>query len=143
MATAGVVFRQAQKNRVARGHGSYSGWDQMRGRLIGEWAGMELPPDDCPAMLVLTTDCPNAIRTIPVLQHDPDYAEDLDTTSEDHAADAIRYGCMSRPWVRSLTPREEGRILQIAVPGEPMDRGRQPTLDMLWEAEERRAEGRI
>src|SRR5215218_1431816 len=26
-------------------------------------------------------------------------AEDLDTTSEDHAGDDWRYACMSRPWV--------------------------------------------
>jgi hypothetical protein len=43
--------------------------------------------------------CTDSIRTIPVLQHDPDKAEDLDTKAEDHAADDWRYACMSRPWV--------------------------------------------
>jgi hypothetical protein len=143
LATNGVVFRQSQKNRVARGAQGYSGWDQMRVRLVGEWQGDGAPPDDCPAMMVFTTDCPNAIRTIPVLQHDPDYAEDLDTDSEDHAADAIRYGCMSRPWTRQLPKIDAGRILQIAAPGAPVIQSRQPTLDDLWEAEERRGQERI
>jgi len=35
--------------------------------------------------------CHNAIRTIPTLIHDEKRPEDLDTTGEDHAADAIRY----------------------------------------------------
>jgi hypothetical protein len=41
--------------------------------------------------------CTEAIRTIPLLQHDQDRPEDLDTESEDHAADSVRYACMSRP----------------------------------------------
>ena len=40
-----------------------------------------------------------SIRTIPALQHDPARQEDVDTESEDHAADEWRYACMSRPFV--------------------------------------------
>ena len=47
-----------------------------------------------------------SIRTIPVLQHDPDRAEDLDTKSEDHAADDWRYACSSRPWSRYIPPAD-------------------------------------
>jgi len=50
-------------------------------------------------MLVCFSTCVDSIRTIPVLQHDPDRPEDLDTDAEDHAADDWRYGCMSRPYV--------------------------------------------
>ena len=57
------------------------GWDQMRSRLIGEG-------DDRP-MLVCFSTCEQSIRTIPVLQHDKDKIEDLDTDGEDHAADGI------------------------------------------------------
>jgi hypothetical protein len=32
-----------------------------------------------------------------VLPTDDKNPEDVDTTSEDHAYDALRYGCMSRP----------------------------------------------
>jgi hypothetical protein len=50
-------------------------------------------------MLYIFETCPNFIRTVPVLQHDPRRAEDVDTTSNDHIADMTRYACMSRPWV--------------------------------------------
>lgn len=54
--------------------------------------------DDGVPMIGCTTDCVNSIRTIPSLQHDPHKPEDLDTTSEDHAADDWRYASSSRPW---------------------------------------------
>ncbi|MEO7026517.1 MAG: hypothetical protein ABI056_03090, partial [Caulobacteraceae bacterium] len=40
------------------------------------------------------------IRTVPVLQHDRDRPEDLDTAAEDHVADETRYACLARPWLR-------------------------------------------
>jgi hypothetical protein len=42
---------------------------------------------------------PDGLRTVPILQHDPDRPEDVMTDSEDHAGDEWRYACMSRPWV--------------------------------------------
>ena len=36
-------------------------------------------------MIYCFSTCVASIRTIPVLQHDPARAEDLDTTAEDHA----------------------------------------------------------
>ena len=60
-------------------------------RLIGDERG--------PQLLLFST-CTHLIRTLPALGHDPHRAEDVDTDAEDHAADALRYGCMSRPWVR-------------------------------------------
>ena len=51
-------------------------------------------------MIYCFSTCKDSIRTIPMLQHDKDRAEDLDTESEDHAADEWRYACMSRPYVR-------------------------------------------
>ena|SRR6266403_1686132 len=53
-------------------------------------------------MIYFFSTCVDSIRTIPVLQHDPHRAEDLDTKAEDHAADDVRYACMSRPWIKSL-----------------------------------------
>jgi hypothetical protein len=83
-------FRRADNKRVAR-QGAMGGWDQVRERLNGE----EGRP-----LLYLFSTCTHLIRTLPALQHDPQRAEDVDTDSEDHAPDALRYGCMSRPWVR-------------------------------------------
>ena len=41
--------------------------------------------------------CKNLIRTLPLLPIDKHNPEDVDTYSEDHAYDALRYGVMSRP----------------------------------------------
>lgn len=88
-ATAGVHFTPADNTRVA-GNGPISGWAQVRSRLIGE---------NGRPMLVITEDCKDTIRTLPVLQHDRTNPEDLDTTAEDHAIDSLRYGLNSRPWI--------------------------------------------
>ena len=85
-------WRPADNARVARG-GAMGGWDQLRERLQGI---------DGRPMLYLFSTCVHTIRTLPALQHDGHRAEDVDTNGEDHAADALRYGCMSRPWVRDV-----------------------------------------
>jgi hypothetical protein len=84
-----VHFNPADNKRIS-GAGALGGWDEMRQRLKGT--------NGVPMLYVFDT-CRNFIRTVPVLQHDLKRAEDLDTDSEDHAADACRYACMSRPWV--------------------------------------------
>jgi hypothetical protein len=93
---AGVKFREADNKRVSRGthvgSGPMGGWDQMRARLNGNADGLP--------MIVCFETCYASIRTIPVMQHDRDKPEDLDTEGEDHAADEWRYACMSRPWNR-------------------------------------------
>jgi hypothetical protein len=66
------------------------GWDQVRWRLIGDEAG--------DPMMFYTDTCKDAIRTLPMMQHDEHRMEDLDTEAEDHAVDDIRYACMSRPF---------------------------------------------
>jgi hypothetical protein len=85
----GVIFRRADNKRVAQA-GALGGWDQLRSRLKGDG---EKP------MLYFFSTCVHTIRTLPMLQHDPVRAEDVDTDSEDHAPDETRYACMSRPWV--------------------------------------------
>lgn len=82
-------FHAADNSRVPQ-RGSMGGWDQLRARLIGQ--------EGLPMIYCLATH--NAsIRTIPALQHDPARMEDVNTESEDHAADEWRYACMSRPFV--------------------------------------------
>ena len=89
------------------------GWDQVRSRLIGE-------AEDRPMLVVFET-CRNVIRTLPALQHDENKPEDVDTDSEDHAPDALRYGCMSRPWAAALPQKPK-----------PLLDWRSQTLDQLW-----------
>lgn len=54
------------------------------------------PLTDKPRMVIFNT-CVNLIRTLPALPLDKNDPEDVDTDAEDHAYDALRYGCMSRP----------------------------------------------
>ncbi|MFJ6328111.1 MULTISPECIES: terminase [unclassified Rhizobium] len=97
-----VFFRRADNARVSQ-RGAMGGWDQMRARLKGD--------GERPGLFVFST-CKDFIRTVPLLQHDQDRPEDLDTDAEDHVADEARYGCMSRPYLRPVAEaREEPRDL--------------------------------
>jgi len=93
----GLHFRPADNKRIGK-NGAMGGWDEMRQRI----AGLDGVP-----MLYVFSSCKDFIRTVPVLQHDPMKAEDLDTASEDHIADEARYACMSRPWIPPTRPTEK------------------------------------
>lgn len=92
MAARRVFFRAADNTRVGR-NGAQGGWDQLRARLKGD--------GERPAMFVFST-CSDFIRTIPALQHSEERAEDVDSGGEDHAADEVRYACLSRPYTAPL-----------------------------------------
>ena len=63
-------------------------------------------------MLFIFSTCTNLVRTLPALQHDESNLEDLDSDGEDHAADALRYGLMSRPWVTHDSKPKKIKTLQ-------------------------------
>lgn len=88
MAIHRCQWRPADNKRVP-------GWEQVRKRLEGV--------NGVP-MLYLLDNNTDMIRTLPVLQHDETDSEDLDTEGEDHAADELRYSCMSRPWAPLAVP---------------------------------------
>jgi hypothetical protein len=98
MARAGAIFRPADNSRVAK-LGALGGWDQVRARLRGDLEGNP--------MLVVFSTCTDLIRTLPVMQHDKDNPEDMDTDGEDHGVDDTRYACLSRPWARPTPPKKE------------------------------------
>jgi len=102
--------------------GAMGGWDQMRARMVGDG---ERP------MIYCFATCIDSIRTIPVLQHDPDRPEDLDTDAEDHAADEWRYACMSRPWARTLELPQPRKVFRLGATNNV-------TLDDLWSTKRRR-----
>lgn len=110
LARMGLPFRPADNSRVGK-NGAMGGWDQMRARLRGE-------AEDRPMIACFDT-CKDSIRTIPVLQHDPNRPEDVDTEAEDHAADEWRYACMSRPWVpkKVETPKPQELIFEVKDDG--------------------------
>ena len=90
MAKRGVRFKPADNAPI-------NGWDQMRQRFIGI--------DDEPMIYVFDT-CLDSIRTIPLMQHDTNNPEDIDSDMEDHAADDWRYACQSRPFIRPVAKRK-------------------------------------
>jgi hypothetical protein len=116
MAMRKVFFRRADNARVSK-RGAMGGWDQLRARLIGDG---ERP------MIYFFSTCRDSIRTLPALQHDLTKAEDVDTESEDHAPDEIRYACMSRPYVKQIAKRPQDKLLMVGP-------GNQVSLDDLWE----------
>ena len=87
----GIRMRRADNSRV-------NGWDQVRQRMM---------VDDDQSMIYFFESCVDTIRTLPILTHDRNRVEDIDTTQEDHAADDIRYACMSRPYTRRLEEEED------------------------------------
>ncbi len=121
-----IFFRRADNARVSQ-RGAMGGWDQLRARLIGDG---ERP------MIYFFSTCQDTIRTLPALQHDLVKAEDVDTESEDHAPDEIRYACMSRPYVKQIVVRPQDKLLMVGP-------GNQVSLDDLWEKSPARKSERV
>jgi Terminase large subunit, T4likevirus-type, N-terminal len=98
-----IYFRKADNTRVGR-NGALGGWDALRQRLKG---------DGTTPMIFFMENCYHAIRTLPILQHDEAKLEDVDTDSEDHAPDEIRYACMSRPYSSPQVVDTVRRVLKL------------------------------
>ena len=94
----GLHFKKADNTRVGPlGHNS--GWAQVRSRIAGD--------EDGRPMMVAFSTCKDWWRTLPVIQHDENRPEDLDTNAEDHAADETRYAALSRPWAPVRRKKED------------------------------------
>lgn len=81
-----LAFERGNNDRI-------NGWGVMREyikpQIIGEGKNAKMG-----AKLVYFKTCSSAIETTPTLVYDSVRVEDLDTKSEDHAADTDRYGLM-------------------------------------------------
>lgn len=94
---------KADNKRVPRA-GAMGGWDMLRARLKG---------DGTTPMIFFMENCTEAIRTLPLLEHDDLKIEDVNTDSEDHAPDEIRYACMSRPYSSATQVDSIRRLIRI------------------------------
>lgn len=86
------VAETAEKHQVFFSPGDHArlqGWLQCHYRLAFDENGY--------SMFYVFKNCKNFIRTIPLLMYDEHKVEDLDSSQEDHIADAWRYFLMSRP----------------------------------------------
>ena len=82
----GTRWRPADRSKGSR----ISGKNEVHRRLqVDEYTNE-------PRMVVFSS-CINTISQLPMIPLDKTNPEDVDTNSEDHLYDAIRYGCMSRP----------------------------------------------
>jgi hypothetical protein len=129
-----VMFRKADNTRVSPDKGRLGGWDMMRARLRGD--------GEYPMVFVFST-CKDSIRTIPILQHDADRPEDLDTEQEDHAADDWRYACLSRPWIPKPLVPEKPKDLQFTVQADGRVVGNMGVRDRVLQLEKRRKANEI
>lgn len=86
------------------------GWVQVR-----EYLKPYLKNGDLTAKLQVFSTCEELIRTLPSLVYDEHRVEDCDTDGEDHAADAVRYGIMSRPSPKLTQDQMETLAFQKAM----------------------------
>ena len=92
----GVIFFPAKKaDRM-------TGWNIMR-RMLADAGKPDVPG------LYIARNCRYFWQTVPTLTRDPRRVEDLDSSGPDHAADAIRYGCLRQNRRAIVTPLMFGR----------------------------------
>lgn len=83
-----------------------SGWMRIR-EFLAE------APDGKPYLQIFST-CKNLVRTLPTLIYDEHDKNDIDERGENHAADALRYGLMSRPRPGdTAAPELEGEVYHV------------------------------
>ena len=92
--SGGVPLLKADNSRIA-------GWMRVR-EYLGTADGGE-------PRLRIMENCQNLIRTLPLLTFDAHDAEDVSASCEDHAAEALRYGLMSRPIAAREVPKKKPR----------------------------------
>lgn len=80
--SVGVRFTKAQKGPGSRA----TGWKMIYDRLVAATKA----PMEYPGLFVFTT-CPQTIRTLPLLPRDPLDPDNVDSSSEDHIGDGLRY----------------------------------------------------
>lgn len=116
-----TVYKQHGVNLEPGTNSRIPGWQSVR-RALATDSGK-------PRLLVMRERCPNLIRTIPAMVHDPLDAEDLadkigHQKTEDHAVDALRYGLMAEDGINRT--REMAQLLKappmpIGRPSIPQD----------------------
>jgi hypothetical protein len=91
MINEGCKWRPSDRSKGSR----VAGKNEIHRRLkVDEYSGE-------PGIVFFET-CTNLIAQLPIIPLDKNNPEDVDTKSEDHIYDALRYGIMSRPRSRSI-----------------------------------------
>lgn len=90
-----VLLKKGLTSFMPSSKGRLEGANAFKQRLIGN--ALE-DGSYKPAIRFFST-CIHCLRTIPMIGHDKHKPELPDTDAEDHAYDAVAYGCMSRPFI--------------------------------------------
>lgn len=93
-------------NMIRANNDRINGWNTLR-----EYLKAFIRDSKESANFQCFTTCTELIRTLPTLIYDEHQVEDLDSDGEDHAADAVRYGIMSRPPKAPSTVQGISRLL--------------------------------
>ncbi len=83
MRLMGINWLKADKSAGSR----IAGWEVIRQRLENCWNGSGLPA----LRIFRGGNCPDLLRLLPVAPRDDNEPDDIDTDSEDHNLDALRY----------------------------------------------------
>jgi phage terminase large subunit len=105
----GVIFTTASEYQAGGVSLTKAANERLQGKRKVDTLLMNLP-DGNPGLVVFST-CENLIRTLPALPYDTVQVEDVDTESEDHAYDALRYG-LSRVNPKPRAP-QPGKVLSV------------------------------
>lgn len=87
-----------------------TGWLEIR-----EWLKPFEKEGKLTAKLQVFSTCREFLRTFPALTHSINNPEDLETDSEDHGADELRYVIMSRPQPLETGEQKESRMFQEMI----------------------------
>ena len=98
----GVSWTRADKSPGSR----ITGWEQVRTMMKAAWPNKGGTPREAPGLFVFDR-CEQFIRTVPGLPRDEKNMDDVDTNTEDHTADEVRYRVRS-VGVRGGTGRTTG-----------------------------------
>ena len=98
----------------------------QRWATVHNW--LSLAPDGLPYWMI-TENCSNLIRTLPIMIYDENRPEDLDTSLEDHASDAVSYGLgfvkflSAKGSISRFTIQKRFKVkpLPLGTPGAPLD----------------------
>ena len=98
----GIVWTRSDKRPGSR----KNGWELLRKRIKAAHPG-EGQPRETPGLFVVGEECAQFLRTFPSLPRSEKDMDDVDTDSEDHIGDEVRYRVLSSGRV-AKSGRHEG-----------------------------------
>lgn len=110
-----VGFEPGTKNRL------------QRVAAVHNW--LQDAPDGLPYWII-TENCENLIRTLPLLVYDDHNVEDVDTTQNDHAYDSISYGLNTIKFIGLDVGTVGSRERKWAMTADVDSKGKQKALDL-------------